>query len=102
MGRPRTDLQTILEVILGSGNVYFQPPDNVQMSYPAIVYQKDWARSSFADNEPYVHTWRYMVTVIDKNPDSLTPEKVAALPMTTYIRHFAVDNLNHDIFDVYF
>lgn len=102
MGRPRTDLQTILEGILGTDKVYFQPPSNVTMVYPAIVYQKDWARSSFADGAPYVHTWRYMVTVIDKNPDSLIPEKVAALPMTTYIRHFAVDNLNHDIFDVYF
>ena len=34
----RTELQTLLEEILGSKNVYFQPPDTVSMKYPAIVY----------------------------------------------------------------
>lgn len=102
MGKPRTELQTILEDILGTDHVYFQPPSNITMSYPAIVYQKDWARADRADNATYVHTWRYMVTVIDKDPDSLVLDQIAALPATTYVRHFAVDNLNHDIFDVYF
>jgi hypothetical protein len=102
MGRPRTDLQTVLEGLLGTDQVYFQPPTNVTMAYPAIVYERGWQHVSAADNKPYDRVWRYQVTVIDKNPDSLTIDKVADLPMTTYIRHFAVDNLNHDVFDVYF
>jgi hypothetical protein len=101
MGR-RLDLQGVLEDILGSGNVYFQPPENVQMSYPAIVYNRDYQVSEFADNRPYSRTLRYQITVIDKDPDSLIPDKVAEMPMATFVRHFTSDNLNHDIYDVYF
>jgi hypothetical protein len=42
------------------------------------------------------------VTVIDQDPDSEIPDKVAQLPMTTFDRWFAANNLNHDVFDVYF
>jgi hypothetical protein len=98
----RLDLQTILEGILGSRYVYFQPPANVQIQYPCIVYAKDSADTRFADNSPYRHTKRYQVTVIDRNPDSEIPDKVAALPMTLFNRWFAADNLHHDVFNVYF
>ena len=36
----RLELQTKFENILGSRNVYFQPPASVQMRYPAIVYSR--------------------------------------------------------------
>lgn len=98
----RVDLQTILEGILGSGAVYFQPPENVNMTYPAIVYQRDFRVTEHADNAPYFHNWRYMITVIDQNPDSQYIDKVGALPKSKFVRHFAVAGLNHDIFDVYF
>ena len=38
---PRLDLQKLLVELLGSDNVYFQPPPSVQMNYPAIVYKLD-------------------------------------------------------------
>lgn len=98
----RPDLQSLLEAILGSDSVYFQPPENVKMVYPAIVYKRDYARSHFADNLPYQWTFRYQVTVIDPNPDSVITPKIIELPMSTYIRNFPADNLNHDVFDVYF
>jgi hypothetical protein len=98
----RLDLQTLLEGILGSRFVYFQPPANVQIQYPCIVYAKDSTDTRFADNSPYRHTKRYQVTVIDRNPDSEIPDKVAALPMTLFNRWFAADNLHHDVFNVYF
>jgi hypothetical protein len=72
------------------------------MNYPCIVFNLDYADNKFADNLPYRHTKRYMVTVIDEDPDSLIPDKVAALPMSTFSRHFATDNLNHDIYSLYF
>lgn len=37
----RLNLQTFLEEILESRNVYFQPPESVKMKYPAIVYALD-------------------------------------------------------------
>lgn len=98
----RDQLQDLLKELLGSSNVYFQPPANVQMSYPAIVYKRDFARTQFAGNLPYRYTKRYLVTVIDRNPDSPVPDKIAALPMCFFSRHFVADQLNHDAFTLFF
>jgi hypothetical protein len=99
---PRLELQTILEAILGSRNVYFQPPANLQMKYPCIVYKRDFAQVQFADNHPYRNIKRYLVTVIDSDPDSPIPDKVAALPMCTFNRFYTADDLNHDVFNLFF
>lgn len=99
MGR-RQDLHQKLKEI--ATNVYFQPPENVQMAYPAIVYKRDAAKTEFADNNPYQHMTRYMVTVIDKDPDSPIRDKVAKLPRCIFSRHYAADKLNHDSYSIYF
>jgi hypothetical protein len=99
---PRLELQTILETILGTRNVYFQPPTNIQMQYPCIVYSRDTAKTSFADNEAYQSTVRYQVTIIDRNPDSDIPAKVAKLPLCAFDRFFTADNLNHDVYQLFF
>lgn len=98
----RLDLQSLLEGLQDGVSVYFQPPTSVVMTYPAIVYNRDFQSVHFADNTPYSRKIRWQVTVIDPNPDSPIPDKVAELPLTTYIRHYTTENLNHDIFDVYF
>lgn len=98
----RLQLQTLLESLLGSTNVYFQPPATVKMQYPCIVYHRDNADTKFADNGPYRLTKKYQVTVIDRNPDSLIPDRVATLPLCTYNRWFSADNLNHDVFTLYY
>lgn len=97
---PRLQLQSLLETI--TEHVYFQPPDNHQMVYPCIVYHRDFAETDFADNGPYRHMLRYMVTVIDRDPDSAIPGEVAKLPMCVYNRFFTVDNLNHDVYVLFF
>jgi hypothetical protein len=96
----RLELQKLLEEI--TDNVYFQPPTNIQLKYPCIIYKRDFADTEFADNTPYTYKWRYMVTVIDQNPDSEIPGKVATLPMSLFNRFYTVDNLNHDVFSIYF
>lgn len=100
MGK-RQDLQDLLKT-LGMTNVYFQPPENLKMVYPCIVYNRSGIESEHAGNKPYRSTSQYLVTVIDKNPDSEIPDRVAALPMSTFVRHFSRDNLNHYIFSLYF
>lgn len=99
---PRQQLQTLLKAIPGVKNVYFQPPSDAKIEYPCIIYKRDNARTEFADNSPYKHKTRYQVTVVDRNPDSAIPEKVAALPMCTFNRFFAADNLNHDVYNLFF
>lgn len=99
---PRQQLSTRLHEIMGSdNNVYFQPPANITMVYPCIVYERNYIKNQFADNSPYIHTKRYQVTVIDRDPDSEYPDLVAALPMTTFARHFTADDLHHDVYTVY-
>ncbi len=98
----RLQLQALFEALLGTRNVYFQPPSNVQMQYPCVVYQRDSDNAVFADNVPYRQLKRYQVTVIDRNPDSGIPDKVASLPLCSYDRFFTADNLNHDVFNIFF
>ena len=98
----RLKFQTILETILGTRNVYFQPPANLVMKYPCIVYERDRADTKFADNNPYKHTSRYQVIYLDKNPDGVVYDKLAALPMSLFQRAYQADNLNHDVFNIYF
>lgn len=97
---PRSELQQLLETI--TNNVYFQPPENVKLEYPCIIYNRDYADTKFADDNPYTHTLRYMVMVIDQDPDSDIPAKVAALPMSSFNRFYAADSLNHDVYTVFF
>lgn len=98
----RLELQVSLESLLGTSNVYFQPPASITMEYPAIVYHRDDVDTEYADNSPYRKTKRYQVTVIDKDPDSLLPDKVSDLRMCSFSRQFKSGNLNHDIFNLYF
>lgn len=99
MGR-RLDLHQLLETF--TPNVYFQPPTNVHLEYPCIIYKRDFETTIFADDKPYSSKKRYMITVIDPNPDSDIPDKVAAMPMSLFNRFYTADNLNHDVYNVYF
>lgn len=103
----RLQLQTLLEQLLGVEpekkiRVYTQPPANTKMVYPCILYERDDAETEFADNHPYRHTWRYMVTYIDHDPDSPVPDLIARLPLSSFSRHYEVAGLNHDVFSLYY
>lgn len=98
----RTDLNALFVDILESENVYFQPPASIQLSYPCIIYSRDYIEATHADNAVYGTKHRYSVTVIYKNPDDPIPGKISKLPLCRFDRHFTADNLNHDIFNLYF
>lgn len=101
--RNRIELQSLLEETLGSRNVYFQPPETVKLNYPCIIYSRGvTGRTEFANDKPYQHRVRYSVIVIDKNPDSPILDKIASLPMCAFERHYTADNLNHDIYNLYY
>ena len=98
----RIDLQNVLEELLGNRNVYYQPPESLKMSYPAIVYSRKTIDNSYANNSVYKQNYAYEITVIDKNPDSEIVNKVSKLPTCRFDRHFKSDNLNHDVFTLYY
>lgn len=98
----RVKLQQILEEILGSKNVYYQPPENVRMNYPAIRYSKESIDSKFANNSKYINTKRYQITLIDRRPDNSAIDKILNLPLSSYDRHFISDNFHHDVITIYY
>lgn len=100
--RNREELNAKFEEILGSENVYFQPPENIKMKYPAIVYNRKNIDMDYADDKIYNSTVLYQATIIDKDPDSKIIEKILELPLTSYVYHFVSDNLNHDVFEIYY
>lgn len=95
----RSELGQILRQICD--HVYFQPPANVSMTYPAIRYERARIDNTSANNSTYMQNVAYTVTVIDKDPDSEIVRKVSQLPMCRFNRHYAADNLNHDVFLIY-
>ena len=99
---PRQDLHDLLKAIPGVTKVYFQPPPNIVLTYPCIIYKRYFSKTTFAGNLPYSRALRYRVTVIDRNPDSEIPAKIAALPMCLFDRFYTADNLNHDVFNLFF
>lgn len=99
---PRLQLQSLLEQILGTSEVYFQPPATVSLTYPCIIYKRDLSVTESADNLPYRQMKRYQVIVIDRDPDSAIPDKIANLPLCLYNRFYTADNLNHDVFNLFF
>lgn len=103
MGRSRLQLHELLEATLGPDvKLYFQPTQNISLVYPCVIYERENARTQHADNLPFLNTKRYSVTYIDEDPDSGNPDKIAALPLTSFNRFFVSDKLNHDVFVVYF
>lgn len=96
----RLELHEILCKILGTRNVYYQPPESIKMKYPAIVYSREDIENTSADNLTYKQSHFYQVTVIDADPDSEIVHKVSRLPRCIYDRHFTSDNLNHDVFTI--
>ena len=98
----RLELHEVLCNIIGSRNVYYQPPESIKMNYPAIVYSRNDISNKYGDDIPYMQSVSYQVTVIDKDPDSTIASDVSKLPYCRFNRHFTSDNLNHDVFTLYY
>ena len=69
-------LQAKLEELLGSRNVYYQPPSSLQMKYPAIRYSKSVITSKHANNKKYTNHTQYQIIVIDRLPDNEVIQKI--------------------------
>lgn len=100
--KTRYELHEFLCEILGSRNVYFQPPESVKMKYPAIVYERTEIKNRFANDAVYKQNNAYLLTLIDKDPDSEVSKQLANIPLCRLQQHFVSDNLNHDIFKIYY
>ena len=97
MGK-RTDLHDILKGVITP--VYFQPKQNITMTYPCIVYELDDSWVKHANNQLYRSKKQYQVTVIDRGPDSGLPDLVEKLQLTRLSRVYLADALYHTSFNI--
>lgn len=98
MAWTRLELHRLLLDVLGSENVYYQPPESFKMRYPCIVYSRADIDPLRADDSAYVKRHRYLVTFIGRDPDDLRVETLADIRGFSYDRHFVSDGLHHDVF----
>ena len=97
----RLELQAKLEEALGSKNVYYQPPESMKLSYPAIVYGLSGMSRKHADDKEDIRRLRYEITVIDKRPFNPAIDKILKFPHSYYDRPYKADNLYHDTISLY-
>lgn len=99
----RLNLQTMLEKILGSRNVYFQPPESKKLSYPCIIYSFSGKDIKCANDMLYQSTNRYEIVVIDMDSESMIPDHILrSFPMCRLDRAYTSENLYHYIITLYF
>lgn len=98
----RKELEYKFYELLGNNNVYFQPPDNVHMLYPCIVYRLDGVYNNHADNKSYHRVKRYSVTHIYKDVrQEKIDEFLDTFKLINYDTRFTSDNLYHDVYTLY-
>lgn len=100
--KTRLELHEELVKILGSKNVYFQPPESLKLNYPAIVYSISDIINTFACDDVYNQSHFYKVTVLDYNPDSEISNKISKLPKAKFNTFFTSDRINHYVYTIYY
>ena len=99
----RLELHQILTEVLGSDEVHFQAPTNRRLTYPCIIYRIENGDSRFADNKAYMYSTRYQITYIDREPDSdFAVRLIKRLPKCVYDQRYEIDNLYHDVLNLYY
>lgn len=97
----RIKVSQMLHNVLGSNNVYFDPPESVKMKYPAIVYRRAKIDTVNADNRKYLGYDRYEVTFIRKDADNEIIDAILELPYCEHNRVYKASDLHHDVFTLY-
>lgn len=98
----RLDLHSELINILGSKNVYFQPPSSIKMSYPAIRYYINSIDVSTANDSLYLLNKSYTIILMHNDPDNTIVDKILKLQRCRFDRFYTMDNLNHYVFTLYY
>lgn len=98
----RVELHHKLEEVLGSKNVYFQPPVSLKLKYPCIVYNLETANDTNANDHLYRRLYRYTLTYITKDPDDPKRDLIDNLMYCRMNRFFISDNFNHFVYEIYY
>lgn len=99
----RLELHEELCEILGSRNVYFQPPSSLTMKYDAIRYSLSGKDLKRASDRVYIKTNEYEGVIITRKPDTNIPDAmIEHFAMCSVGNPYVKDNLNHFPFTLYY
>nr|DAE96127.1 MAG TPA: tail completion protein [Caudoviricetes sp.] len=99
--RTYRDLLHLLQKAVAHNRVYFQPPENLKLGYPAVVFHLTKIKVDHADDIPYKGAREYMITLITKDPEPDALEEILKIPYTTLDSTYQSDGMNHFVFTTY-
>lgn len=100
----RIQLHEKLCSILGSRNVYYDPPENVKLQFDCIVYSLDQVQQAYANNGTYVLVTGYLLTIITRTPEAQTRIVGELMKTFSYVgwdRAYVIDHLHHAVVSIY-
>lgn len=87
-----------------TGKVYFQPPSSVQLNYPCWVVERSKVYQPKANDKTYLFRPGYKCIFMnceEPDPDVLY-EISRRYENCHYQNHYVKDNINHDVFLIYY
>ena len=115
--RTRLDFRTMLSDVLSeyrgiyypdidlTSRIYYQTPEDNNMSYPCVLYEQDDKDITKADDINYRMLNKYKITIIDKNPDSDIADYILSNQKIKYIgydRPYKSNNLYHKVIIIFY
>ena len=99
--RTYRDLLHLLQKAVDHNRVYFQPPENLKIGYPAVVFHLSKIKLDHADDVPYKGAREYSITLITKEPEPEVLDEIIKIPYTTLDTTYISDGMNHFVFTTY-
>lgn len=98
----RVDIQEKFKFLLGSNNVYYQPPANLKMKYPAIVYSLDGLDVKRFDNTRLINKNCFSVTHIYRNEsENLVETMLKNFEYISFDNRSIADGIYNDHYTIY-
>lgn len=98
-----TKLREVLKRTVGQVNIYYQPADGAQITYPCIIYEKGQGDHMYASNKTHHFTQAYQIKFITKKPDNnVVDELINEFQMIHFERHYVMQNIHHDVLILYY
>lgn len=99
--RTYRDLLHQLQQAVQHNRVYFQPPENLKIGYPAIVFHLSKIEVDRASDMPYKGAKEYSVTLITKDPEPDVIDEILKIPYSSLDTTYISDGMNHFVFAIY-
>lgn len=99
--RTYKDLLHLLQQAVPHNRVYFQPPENLNIGYPAVVFHLSKIEIDRASDVPYKGAKEYSVTLITKDPEPDVIDEILKIPYSSLDTTYISDGMNHFVFTIY-